>query len=211
MGNAHTAQRIGVRAETLQTGDVLLFAEESKEAVVGGQRNWTFCAVVVRNPPLRPPGVHMLYCCLRQRTSETQEVDVRLTPLEEYLTQGSHRAAAVVRRAHYVAGAPSENEVLRLLTDVLDNSKRDEALLQWVESDSQEDHHPDILWSSALTAYALTRFRVLQPDVDWTLVTPEDLATDPLPYEGGARLGDVESVVAGYTYEHEYAHELISR
>ena len=179
--------------DTLQTGDLLLFASAPGQRSLMGLFDWvirtatrspyTHVALVLRDPTFIAPTLKGLYIWESswEGSPDPQEgktkLGVQITPLHEMLRtfDGEVYVRKLLRGQDALTDA-----TLQSVHEVVYDKPYDVHVKDWVGAWLRKDAQPqktDRFWCSALVAYFMVRFGFIDDTVDWSIVRPADLSS----------------------------------
>ncbi len=193
----------------LKTGDLLLFSTHASGAFgwftdaikFGTHSNYTHSAVVLKDPSFIHP-------CLKgtfvwesswEGTPDPQDgkikLGVQITPLHEIVA--SYQGKGVFLRRIECDDSHFTEENLKKVHSVVYDKPYDIVPKDWIQALFKKDSRPqktDRFWCSALVGYIYTKCGILDPETDWSKLSPNDfsLSGQSVTFCEGCSLGRTE-------------------
>ncbi len=189
----------------LQTGDLLLFNYEAsgffgaftKMIKWATHSNYSHVAMVLRDPVFSDiPPLKGLYVWESSWEGKPDPQDgklklgVQITPLQEILDTYKNKGHVFVRKlkrhiwkscptCHHTIDDLFTKEKLQEIHNVVYDKPYDIVPKDWVEAFFHKDDDPQKtsrFWCAALIGYIYTQVGILQPNTDWSILTPNDFS-----------------------------------
>ena len=181
----------------LKTGDLLLFDCEnySGSGFISyfikkfTQSNISHIAMVLKDPDFIDPSLkgYYLWESGYEGTPDPQDdrvkFGVQITPFHEKYNRYKKDGFIYVRRIHCNPLFFS-NKNLKEVHKVVHDKRYDVNIIDWIEGMEKKDNDPqktDRFWCSALIGYIYTQCGLLDPETDWSILSPSDFT---LKYNG---------------------------
>jgi len=184
--------------DSIQTGDILLFSEKPTnwfwKILDGGIKFFTgskfsHSAIALRDPTWLDASLKGLYVwestALTGRSDavdHTKKFGVQVQEFSEYTSSFEGECGIYVRRGSNREVWKQEDMLLSIYNDT-HNKPYDLYPIDWIEAAVKvgPPKTTDRFWCSAFASYVLLRMNIAPPGLDWSMQSPQDLATMDLP------------------------------
>jgi hypothetical protein len=192
---------MSANSATINTGDILLFAERPSQwlwKLLDGTikfftgSKFSHSAIALRDPVWLDPSLKGLYVWestgLTHRKDAVDHVEkfgVQVQAFDEYTTQFDGECTIYVRRAED-REVWREEDLLKEIYDDTHDKPYDVLPIDWIEAAASigPPRTTARFWCSAFVTYVLMRLNIASPKIDWSMQSPQDLATMDLPSYG---------------------------
>ena len=207
--------------ETLETGDLLLFNDNSsgffgaftKLIKWGTHSNYSHIGMVLKNPSFIHPSLKGTYVWESSYNGKPDPQDgkiklgVQITPIDELIKEYKKTGGHIYIRKLNINNSDDLNRKIifndELLKDIhkkVYDKPYDIVPTDWIEALFRVDTNPqktDRFWCSALVGYIYTRVGILNMDTDWSILRPNDFSLDGqnLKYSGLCNLENSQNIL----------------
>ena len=171
----------------LDTGDLLLFCNNDSWFTqlirYGSHSDYTHVAMILKDPEFIHPSLKGTFVWESSWEGKPDPQDgkiklgVQITPLQEII-DSYHDKNIYVRKL--VKGKDKmTSESLRDIHQVVYDKPYDVLPSDWIEALFRKDSSPqktNRFWCSALVGYIYTKSGILEPDTDWSILSPNDFS-----------------------------------
>ncbi len=199
--------------DQLVTGDLLLFSGNSNDRSFfglfdslikwGTHSNYTHTAVVLKNPTFINPVLKGTYVWESgwEKNPDPQDgihkYGVRITPLAEILESYRNTGGTCFYRKMECDSSHFTSENLSNIHNIVYKKPYDICPLDWIEAYLKRDLNPQKtsrFWCSALVGFIYTKCGILDPNTDWSILSPNDLSLSgqQLNFTPGNKLSNSE-------------------
>jgi hypothetical protein len=174
---------------SLETGDILLYSENKffyeKLIQYFTKSIYTHVAMIIKNPTFTNPPLKGLYVIesgienFKDSENNQFKFGVQIVSLEKILNNWTGNI--YIRKLHYNRDEIFYNN-LKLAHEIVHDKPYDLVLTDWIKATFQvnlgDTKKTNTFWCSALISFLYTKLNLLDNNLNWSLVTPNEFSTE---------------------------------